>query len=121
MTLHDVLVKHFHGTEEDAEFSIGHDINPEFCHEERDLVDALTAAGYGEPVRKTVYSYPSSSGLENRANSALIAIDLISNDTSIPASVRLVMIAQVMEREPVLICSSSAASGARKRARRWKR
>lgn len=64
----------------------------------------------------TAHSYPDSAGLDNRANSALIEIEAIMDDRSIPSAVRLVLIAQRMEQEPVLTDQSTGAFRARRNA-----
>lgn len=64
-------------------------------------------------------SYRDSPGLVNRANSALITIERIAADRSIPSEIRLVLIAQRMAQEPVLTDDSTAAARARRDAARW--
>jgi hypothetical protein len=64
-------------------------------------------------------SYRDSPGLTNRANSAMCRIEAILERRNVPSAARLVMIARVMEGEPVLTDGSTAAYAARRDARRW--
>jgi hypothetical protein len=66
------------------------------------------------------FSYRDAPGLENRANSAMLTIESIINDTALPSSVRLVLIAHRMSSEPVLTDGSVAAISARKKAGTWR-
>ncbi len=53
--------------------------------------------------------YTDYAGITNRANSALLRINEISQSISIPPAVRLAMIAEVMAGEPILTDQSPAA------------
>lgn len=60
--------------------------------------------------------YTDRASIDNRANSALLAIDAISNDYGIPAAVRLVLVAQRMASEPILTDTAPAAYAVREQA-----
>ncbi len=65
--------------------------------------------------------YTDRAGIDSRANSAMITIDMISAMVNIPPAVRLVWIAEVMAGEPILTdCSSPASFTVRTQAREIK-
>lgn len=69
------------------------------------------------PKRAAVgHSYRDSPGLTNRANSAMLRIEMIMARKDVSAAARLVLIAEVMAGEPVLTDGSTAAFGARREA-----
>ena len=65
------------------------------------------------------YGYKDAPGLTNRANSAMIRIDMIMARKNVPSAARLALIAAVMQDEPVLTDGSVAAIIARKDAERF--
>ena len=65
------------------------------------------------------YGYKDAPGLTNRANSAMIRIEMIMARTNVPSAARLALIATVMQDEPVLTDGSVAAIRARKDAKRF--
>ena len=67
----------------------------------------------------TSYGYKDATGLTNRANSAMIRIEMIMARTNVPSSARLALIATVMQAEPVLTDGSVGAIRARKDAKRF--
>jgi hypothetical protein len=73
-------------------------------------LDAITAAASGGPDN----GYRDRAGIDNRANSALLSIERIIADRSIPAAVRLVLVAEIMNEEPVLTDGSPAARSVRR-------
>lgn len=65
--------------------------------------------------------YSDLASVVNRANSVLCRIELLVNDRSIPSTVRLVRIAEIMAEEPVLTDNSPAAHSVRRLAREMDR
>lgn len=61
-------------------------------------------------------SYLDLPGLTSRANSALCRIEMIMARTDVSSAARLTLIATVMQDEPVLTDSSTAAHSARREA-----
>ena len=64
-------------------------------------------------MSKFVSGYRDRAGIDSRANSALLRIDAVSCAYTIPAAVRLAMIADIMESEPILTDGSPAAYSVR--------
>lgn len=62
--------------------------------------------------------YTDRAGIDARANSALLSIEQIIADHTIPAAVRLVRVAQRMVQEPILTDQSPAAHAVRDQASR---
>ena len=54
--------------------------------------------------------YTDRAGIDSRANSAMLTIDMISAMVQVPPAVRLVWIAEVMAKEPILTDTDSPAS-----------
>lgn len=65
-------------------------------------------------------SYIDAASIDNRANSALLAIEAISSDVSVPVAVRLVWIAERMSQEPILTDGAPASFTARRNAAEMK-
>lgn len=53
-------------------------------------------------INKAERSYTARHGIDARANSALLRIESIIADRSIPSAIRLVMVAEIMQAEPIL-------------------
>lgn len=70
-----------------------------------DRFDAVKAAAVGTAGN----GYRDRSGIDNRANSALLRIEAIVTDLGIPSAVRLALIAEIMGEEPILTDPSPAA------------
>ena len=64
----------------------------------------------------STHSYRDAPGLTNRANSAMLRIEMIIARTNIPSATRLALIATVMQGEPILTDGSVGAISARKDA-----
>ncbi len=60
-------------------------------------------------MSRFVSGYRDRAGIDNRANSALLRIDAVTSAYTIPAAVRLAMIAEIMACEPILTDDSPAA------------
>jgi hypothetical protein len=56
------------------------------------------------------HGYTDRAGIDSRANAALLAIEDIITDYTIPAAVRLVLVAQRMACEPILADTQSPAA-----------
>ena len=56
-----------------------------------------------------VSGYTDRAGIDSRANSALLTIESIVANRTIPAAVRLALVAQVMAMEPILTDQSPAS------------
>ena len=63
--------------------------------------------------------YRDRAGIDSRANSALGTILIIAENTSIPAAVRLALIARRIECEPILTDEAPAAYTVREQARQY--
>lgn len=61
-----------------------------------------------------VSGYTAMAGITNRADAALLEIERIIGDTSVPSAERLVMVARRMLAEPILTDPSSAAHAVRR-------
>lgn len=72
--------------------------------------DAVKAAAAGTAGG----GYRDRAGIDNRANSALLGIERIISDRSVPAAVRLALVAEIMAEEPVLTDPSPAARTVRR-------
>lgn len=89
--------------------------------EELDLtVEQAIARAASEPhpdpyivARDRAMGYRDRAGIDSRANSALLRIDRISNDVSMPPAVRLAMVAEIIAAEPILTDNSPAAYSVR--------
>jgi hypothetical protein len=70
-----------------------------------------------------VGGYRDRAGIDNRANGALLAVEAIILDTSVPAAVRLLWVAERLGQEPILTDNSPAAHAVRREgaARRRRR
>jgi hypothetical protein len=64
----------------------------------------------------TASGYRDRAGIDSRANSAMIQIDLISAMVHIPSAVRLVWIAEIMANEPILTDGAPASYAVRRQA-----
>jgi hypothetical protein len=67
-----------------------------------------------------ISGYRDHPGIDSRANAALIRINRIADDVSIPSAVRLLLIAEVMGDEPIQSDGSPAAHEVRNLAQRWR-
>lgn len=54
--------------------------------------------------------YTDRAGIDSRANSALLCIDMIQEMKHVPAAVRLVLVAEIMAHEPILTDTQSPAA-----------
>lgn len=66
------------------------------------------------------HGYTDRAGIDSRANSALLAIEMIIADPYVPPAIRLVRVAQRMAYEPILTdMDSPAAFAVREEASRY--
>lgn len=76
-------------------------------------VDYTLWVAYGVPMpgraAEFVSGYTDRAGIDNRANSALCRIGMISANVHLPSAVRLALIAEVMAGEPILTDKAPAA------------
>lgn len=72
--------------------------------------DAVKSAAVGA----TGGGYRDRAGIDSRANSALLGIEAIIGDRSVPSAVRLALIAEIMREEPILTDPSPAARSVRR-------
>lgn len=75
-----------------------------------DRFDAVKSAAVGA----TGDGYRDRAGIDSRANSALLGIEAIIEDRSVPSAVRLALIAEIMAEEPILTDGSPAARSVRR-------
>lgn len=75
-----------------------------------DRFDAVKAAAVGS----TGGGYRDRAGIDSRANSALLGIEAIIGDRSVPSAVRLALIAEIIAEEPILTDGSPAARSVRR-------
>lgn len=73
-------------------------------------LDGITSAAQGG----TAHGYRDRAGIDSRADSALLSIESIMEDRSIPSAVRLALIAEIMDSEPILTDGSPAAHSVRR-------